>query len=98
MGVAMPAKRNGRSCPFFLLRETNLHKPALLSALVFFSVLSAHGQAPTRVGVNTQPAARGVGPRGDFPRVEILEAYSYLHVDTAGHPNSGSNLMGGNRP
>jgi len=90
----MPAKRNGRSCPFFSLGETNLHKAALLSALVFFSALSAHGQASKGVGVNTQPAARGVGPRGNFPRFEILEAYSYLNVDTAGHPTSGRNFNG----
>ena len=46
------------------------------------------------MGVNTQPAARGVGPRGNFPRFEILEAYSYLNVDTAGHPTSGRNFNG----
>jgi hypothetical protein len=46
------------------------------------------------VGVNTQPAARGVGPRRNFPRFEILEAYSYLNVDTAGHPKSGRNFNG----
>jgi len=71
-----------------------LHKPALLSALLFFSALSAHGQASKGVGVNTQPAARGVGPRGNFPRFEILEAYSYLNVDTTGHPTSGRNFYG----
>ncbi len=71
-----------------------MHKPALLSALFFLSVLSAHGQAPSGVGANTQPAARGAGLRGNFPRVEILEAYSYLNVDTAGHPTSGRNFNG----
>jgi outer membrane immunogenic protein len=71
-----------------------LQKAVLLSVLVFLSVLPAHGQARTGVGVNTQPAARGVGPREDFPRFEILEAYSYLRVDTAGHPTSGRNFNG----
>jgi opacity protein-like surface antigen len=87
-------KRNGRSCPFFSLRETNLHKATLLSALVFLSVLSAHGQVSKGVSISTQPAARGVGPRGNFPRFEIFEGYSYLNVDTAGHPTSGRNFNG----
>ena len=71
-----------------------MHKAALLSALVFFAVLSAHGQTSKGVGVKAQPAARGVGSRGNFPRFEILEAYSYLNVDTAGHPTNGRNFNG----
>ena len=76
------------------MREANLNKPTLITALLFLSVLSAYGQAPTRVDARTKPAARGVGARGDFPRLEVLEAYSYLKVDTAGHPKSGHSFNG----
>src|SRR5713101_5157645 len=79
---------------FISLKETNLHKATLLSALVFLSVHSVYGQAPTGTGARSRPAARGIAPQGNFPRFEIFEGYSYLHVDTAGHPKSGSNFNG----
>jgi len=65
-----------------------LNKPVLVSALVFLSALSAYGQGPAGIGTNPDPAARGGGSRQDFPRIEVVEAYSYLNIDTSGHPKS----------
>jgi opacity protein-like surface antigen len=65
-----------------------LNKLTLLSALVFLSALSAYGQGRAGIATKPAPASGGVGSQQYFPRVEVVEAYSYLNLDTTGHPKS----------